>query len=278
MLPRWLQAVPRSGGWMTEVKVVLGFIELALAVKFLANADNVKQWGFLKREIFIGLWIMVGVSVVLYLLGLFRSKNAGKIKYSASRIFFILLFAASTAYLIPGLTNTPAARLKLISGFPPPTCYSVYKNPVNCDKPLLDYEMALKIAKEKHKPILIDFTGWACVNCRRMEEKVWTNAKVEKMMKEDFILVSLYVDERTKLPVSDQMIYKDKNGVEKSIVTIGDKWTAFQIDNFNATSQPQYAIISPDEIALGKTKFYTPVPEEFAAWLQCGLDAFKKKK
>jgi thiol:disulfide interchange protein DsbD len=157
-------------------------------------------------------------------------------------------------------------------------CYSVYANPVNCDKPLLDYERAIQLAREKNKPVLIDFTGWACVNCRRMEENVWTNSQVEKLMKEEFILVSLYVDERTKLPAGQRMVYTDKNGAEKSIVTVGDKWTAFQLDNFNATSQPQYAIISTDEKALVKTKFYTPDPSEFAAWLQCGLDAFRKGK
>jgi len=149
---------------------------------------------------------------------------------------------------------------------------------VNCDKPLLDYEQAIQLARQKNKPVLIDFTGWACVNCRRMEEKVWTNPVVEKLMKEDFILVSLYVDERTKLPAAQQTVYNAKNGTEKSIITIGDKWATFQIENFKAASQPQYAIISPDEKALAKTKFYTPSPSEFAQWLQCGLDAFKKAK
>jgi thiol:disulfide interchange protein DsbD len=147
---------------------------------------------------------------------------------------------------------------------------------VNCDEPLLNYEQAIQLAKKENKPVLIDFTGWACVNCRRMEEKVWTKPQVEKLMKNEFILVSLYVDERTKLPPSEQTIYKTKSGSEKTLLTIGDKWTAFQIDNFDATSQPQYAIISPDEKALVRTKFYTPNPDEFAAWLQCGLDAFQK--
>jgi cytochrome c biogenesis protein CcdA/thioredoxin-related protein len=279
MFPRWLHSLPKSGGWMTEVKVVLGFIELALAIKFLANADNVKQWGILKREVFIGLWVIIGFCIVIYLLGIFRSKSSGlRKRFSVTRIIFIVAFAAGTAYLVPGLLNIPAARLKLISGFPPPTCYSIYENPVNCDKPLLDYEQAIQLARQKNKPVLIDFTGWACVNCRRMEEKVWTNPKVEKLMKEDFILVSLYVDERTKLPASQQTVYHTKSGTEKSIITIGDKWATFQIENFKAASQPQYAIISPDEKALAKTKFYTPNPTEFAQWLQCGLDAFKKTK
>ncbi|MBS1621359.1 MAG: thioredoxin family protein [Bacteroidetes bacterium] len=277
LFPNWLHSMPKSGGWLTDIKVVLGFIELALAVKFLANADNVKQWGILKREVFIGLWIIIGVLIVLYLLGWLRFSHSSPVKrFSKIRIAFLFLFAAATLYLIPGVTNTSWSKLSLISGFPPPLCYSIYKNPVNCDKSLLDYEQAIQLAKKENKPVLIDFTGWACVNCRRMEEKVWTKPYIEKMMRNDFILVSLYVDERTKLPVSQQMLYKAKNGSEKSIVTIGDKWTAFQIDNFNATSQPQYAIISPDEKILVKTKFYTPDASEFASWLQCGLDAFKK--
>ena len=277
MFPRWLESLPKSGGWMTEVKVVLGFVELALAVKFLANADNVKQWGIIKREVFIASWVIIGFCIVAYLLGIFKKKNVSPRKrFSPYKAAFVLLFGAFTVYLIPGLFNIPAARLKFISGFPPPTCYSIYKNPVNCDRPLLDYEQAIKLAKEKHKPLLIDFTGWACVNCRRMEEKVWTNAKVQKLMKEDFILVSLYVDERSKLPVSQQMVYKTKSGIEKSIITVGNKWATFQIENFGATSQPQYAMISPDEKALGKTKFYTPNASEFAQWLECGLKASRK--
>ena len=277
MFPKWLQTIPKSGGWLTDVKVVLGFIELALAVKFLANADNVKQWGFLKREIFVASWVIIGIFIVIYLLGLLRISHRNKPKrFSGTRVFFIILFGLATIYLIPGLTNTSWAKLKMISGFPPPLCYSVYEHPVNCDEPLLDYELALQRARAENKPILIDFTGWACVNCRRMEEKVWTKPQVEKLMKEEFILVSLYVDERRKLPSVQQMRYTTKNGIEKNIITVGDKWTTFQIENFDATSQPQYAIISPDEKALVKTKFYTPNSDEFARWLQCGLDAFEK--
>ncbi len=277
LFPQWLHSIPKSGGWLTDVKVVLGFVELALAVKFLANADNVKQWGILKREVFIGLWVIIGILIVLYLIGKIRFSHSSPVKkFSRTRIAFIIVFAAATLYLIPGLTNTRQAKLGLISGFPPPICYSVYKNPVNCDKPLLDYEAALAIAKRENKPILIDFTGWACVNCRRMEEKVWTRPAVEALMRNDFVLVSLYVDERTPLPASQRTVYKALSGEQKSIVLVGDKWSAFQIDNFHATTQPQYAIISPDEKAMVKTKAYTPDPEAFKAWLECGLRAFKK--
>jgi len=282
MFPNWLQSLPKSGGWMTNVKVVLGFIELALAVKFFSNADLVKQWGLLKREVFIGLWVLIGICIILYLAGKLRFKHDMPVrKFSFTRIFFLLLFTAITAYLVPGLTNTKSANLKLISGFPPPLCYSVYKNPVNCKKgfkPLEDYEEALAKAKKEQKPLLIDFTGWACVNCRKMEESVWTDPTVDSLMHTQFVVVSLYVDERRNLPLSEQTVITTATEGEKSIIKVGDKWSAFQTENFGATSQPQYAIISPDEIALTKTKYYTPNATQFARWLQCGLDAFRRNQ
>lgn len=276
MFPNWLQSLPKSGGWMSEVKVVLGFVELALAVKFFSNADLVKQWGLLKREVFVGFWVVIGACIVVYLLYKMREKK----KLSVTRLLFLLVFLAATVYLIPGLTNTKNANLKLISGFPPPLCYSVYDDPVNCKrgfKPLEDYEEALVKAKKENKPILIDFTGWACVNCRKMEESVWTDPTVDSLMHKEFVVVSLYVDERRQLPIIDQIVFKTSSGAEKPIVTVGDKWATFQTENFGATSQPQYAILGTGEKALTKTKFYTPDADEFAAWLQCGLDAFKKK-
>ena len=283
MFPHWLQSLPKSGGWMTDVKVVLGFLELALAVKFFSNADLVKQWGLLKREIFIGLWILIGLLTVLYLLGKLKIGHSSPVKkFSFTRIAFIILFGAFTLYLVPGLSNTKWADLKLISGFPPPRAYSLYKiekGKAGFFEPMHnDYEGALKLAKEQNKPVLIDFTGWACVNCRRMEEKVWPNAIVDSLMRNEFIVVSLYVDEKKNLPLAEQTVEKISNGTEKSIVSVGDKWSTFQIENFGATSQPQYAIISPEQIALTKTKFYTPDPVEFIKWLECGLDTFKKSK
>jgi thiol:disulfide interchange protein DsbD len=150
---------------------------------------------------------------------------------------------------------------------------------VNCEKgvdPLKnDYEAALVLAKKENKPILVDFTGWACVNCRRMEEKVWTDPEVKNLMQNDFIVVSLYVDERKNLPAVEQTIFTTRDGQQKQITTVGDKWATFQSENFNAVSQPQYAIISPGEKVLTKTKYYTPNPKEFAAWLHCGLQADK---
>lgn len=281
LFPNWLQSLPKSGGWLTSVKIVLGFLELALAVKFLSNADLVKQWHLLEREVFIAIWIVIGIAIVLYLCGVIRFGHDSRPKFTKARIFFIVLFSAFTLYLLPGVTNTKWARLTLISGFPPPYGYSVYDHPVNYEtgvEPLHnEYEKALQIAKEQNKPVLIDFTGWACVNCRRMEENVWVDEEVKSLMKNDFIVVSLYVDERKKLPASEQFEYKTKNGAVKPIITVGDKWATFQSENFNAVAQPQYAIISPDEKALTKTKAYTPSAGEFSDWLKCGLEAYEQQ-
>ena len=266
---------------MNELKAVFGFIELAMAVKFLSNADLVKQWHLLPREVFIGLWVAISLAIVLYLVGVIRFPHDSKRKWTPLRIGFVTLFAAITIYLIPGVTNTRAANLSLISGFPPPVCYSVYHEPINCVEsiePLKDYNEALQLAKQQNKPLLIDFTGWACVNCRKMEENVWPNEEVKALMKNEFVVVSLYVDERKKLPAAQQVQYKTKTGEEKSIVTVGDKWATFQSENFNAVAQPQYAIISTDEKALTKTKAYTDDPKEFAEWLKCGLEAHRSKK
>ncbi|HZH94288.1 MAG TPA: cytochrome c biogenesis protein CcdA, partial [Flavisolibacter sp.] len=254
LFPGWLQSMPKSGGWLSSVKVVLGFLELAMAVKFLSNADLVKQWGFLKREVFIGIWIVIGIGIVLYLLGVIRFAHDSKPKMSKARWGFVLLFSAATLYLVPGLTNTPAAALRLISGFPPPLSYSLYHRTISIEPIHNDYEKALQLSRQQNKPMLIDFTGWACVNCRRMEENVWIDPEVESLMKNNFIVVSLYVDERKMLPATERMEYTTKTGDKKSILTVGDKWATFQSENFNAVAQPQYAIISPDEKALTKTK------------------------
>ncbi len=280
LFPQWLGSLPKSGGWLGSVKVVLGFLELAMAIKFLSNADLVEQWGLVKREIFIGFWILIGFLITLYLMGRIRFPHDSPFKkMSAARAAFLVFFGIATIYLLPGVTNTAAANLTLISGFPPPLCYSVYKNPVNCAhgvETLRDYEEALALAKKLNKPLLIDFTGWACVNCRRMEENVWTDPEVRKRMMDSFVVVSLYVDERRLLPAASQMLYTTKDGAQKNIITVGDKWATFQSENFNAVSQPQYALVSPDEKILTYTKGYTPKASEFSQWLDCGLSAFRK--
>lgn len=278
MFPNWLQSLPKSGGWMTDVKVVLGFLELALAIKFLSNADLVMQWGLVKRELFIALWIVIGVLIVLYLLGKLRiGHSTPPKKFSFVRVGFIILTGAFTLYLVPGLTNTKYGDLRLISGFPPPMTYSFYKHQhKKLFEPIHnDLSSALAIAKKENKPVLIDFTGWACVNCRRMEDNIWPDKLVDSLMRHHFVVVSLYVDERRDLPLAEQNVVQLTNGTKKTIETVGDKWATFQIENFGATAQPQYAILNTDSIALTKTKFYTPNSDAFGEWLQCGLEAYQ---
>ncbi|MFZ9661985.1 MAG: protein-disulfide reductase DsbD family protein, partial [Chitinophagaceae bacterium] len=275
MFPNWLSSMPKSGGWLNTVKVVLGFIELALALKFLSNADLVAHWGILPRELFFGIWIIIGLGLIAYLLGWIQFPHDSKnTSISLIRKSFTFIVIAFTIYLLPGLTNTKWANLSLVSGFPPPTCYSLYRAPVNCEEPLKDLDEARRIAKETGKPILIDFTGWACVNCRKMEENVWIKPEVKKLM-EQYVLVSLYVDDKKKLPVTQQFSYMTRDSINKRIVTVGDKWATFQTENFNASSQPWYVAMSADNQLLTSPVGYTPSTIEFSAWLNCGLTAFK---
>lgn len=281
LFPNWLNSLPKSGGWLNSVKVVLGFIEVALAIKFLSNADLVKHWGLLKREVFVGIWILCGIGITLYLLGKIKFPHDSPIKkLSKARFLLAASFCVFTIYLIPGLTNTKYANLSLISGFPPPLCYSVYQNPVNCKdfEPLKDYELAVQKSKTENKPILIDFTGYACVNCRRMEENVWTDPEVKALMTEKFILVSLYVDDKQRLPAAKQFTYTTKEGTAKEILTVGDKWATFETENFKNNAQPLYAILNGDEKLMNNPVGYTPGIKEYKDWLLCGLDAFAKSK
>jgi thiol:disulfide interchange protein DsbD len=278
LFPQWLNSLPKSGSWLNTVKVVLGFIELALALKFLSNADLVAHWGIIKREVFFGIWILIFIGLASYLMGWIRFPHDDRNqKISIPRKIIALVVFAFTIYIAPGVSNTKAAHISLVSGFPPPVCYSVYADPVNCDEPLTDYEEALKMAREQNKPILIDFTGWACVNCRKMEENVWTKQEVQDLMN-DYILVSLYVDDKALLPATAQQVYTTKGGATVTIKTVGTKWSLFQTENFNASSQPWYVAISPDEQVLSRPVGYTPDAKQYADWLKCGLDAFNKIK
>jgi len=281
LFPNWLNSLPKSGGWLNSVKVVLGFVEVALAIKFLSNADLVMHWGILKREVFFAIWILCGAGITLYLLGKIKFPHDSPIKkLSKARIILAIAFGAFTVYLIPGLTNTKWANLTLISGFPPPLYYSIYQSGecilnLNCSH---DYEEGLKMAKAANKPILLDFTGYACVNCRRMEENVWSDPEVYKIMKEKYIVISLYVDDKKNLPAAKQFTYTTKEGVQKEIITVGNKWATFETENFKNNAQPLYAILNGDEILLNNPVGYTPSIKEYKDWLLCGLDAFEKKK
>lgn len=279
MFPNWLNALPKSGGWLTTVKVVLGFLEVALAFKFLSNADLVMHWGILKREIFIGIWVIVFALLSLYLFGLIRFKHDSPIKKLPKvRLLLGIITSAFTLYLIPGVTNNPKwNNLSLISGFPPPLYYSIYQQKSDCILSLnctRDYNEGLKMAREQNKPMLIDFTGYACVNCRRMEENVWTKPDVYQLLHEKFIIVSLYVDDKKKLPANQQFTYTTKDGLVKEIKTVGDKWATFQTENFKNNSQPWYAVMNTNEELMTHPVGYVPDSKEYLKWLQAGYDAF----
>lgn len=279
LFPNWLSSLPKSGGWLNTVKVVLGFIELGLAFKFLSNADLVQHWGLLKREIFIGIWILVAVGLALYLFGIIRFPHDGpKKKISKTRFALGSLSFLFVLYLIPGLTNTPSANLKLLSGFPPPLFYSVYEKETEGPLGLKAYkswEEGLAASKAENKPILLDFTGWACVNCRKMEEQVWSNPEVYDMINNEFILISLYVDDKMELSEQDKFNYVRENGGIKKIRTVGDKWATFQTVNFRNNSQPFYVLLDPDVKILNQPVGYTPNEKEYFNWLKDGLSKFK---
>ncbi|MAU14581.1 MAG: hypothetical protein CMH46_03470 [Muricauda sp.] len=273
MFPAWLNSLPKSGGWMTTVKVVLGFLELALAFKFLSNADLVGNWGIFKREIFLGIWVLLFILMTLYLFGILRFPHDGPRKnLSPARKFTGIVSFAFTVYLILGLFNI--THLKLLSGFPPPSFYSVVETESDCPLGLdcyKDFEEGVAYAKEMNKPILLDFTGWACVNCRKMEENVWSDPSVYPILKEDYVLISLYVDDRKELPESEQFDFKYDSGRVKTIETVGQKWGTFQTINFNAASQPYYVLLSPDMEVLNESVQYVDV-ETYEAWLKSGLE------
>ncbi|WP_047414724.1 protein-disulfide reductase DsbD [Cellulophaga sp. Hel_I_12] len=277
LFPAWLNSLPKSGGWMTTVKVVLGFLELALALKFLSNADLVGNWGILKRELFLGIWILLFALLALYLFGILRFPHDGpRQKLAATRKIVAFISAGFVLYLVLGLAKV--IPLKLLSGFPPPEFYSVFEQEsdcplgVNCFK---DFDEGVAYAKTINKPILLDFTGWACVNCRKMEENVWTEPDIYPMIKNDYVLISLYIDDRKELPELEQFDFKFNSGRVKRIETIGQKWGTFQTLNFNAASQPYYVLLSPDLKVLNTEIQYTDA-QTYKAWLIKGLENFRE--
>ncbi|MEP3205038.1 MAG: cytochrome c biogenesis protein CcdA, partial [Gilvibacter sp.] len=208
MFPNWLTSLPKSGGWLNTVKVFLGFLELGFALKFLSNADLVNQWGLLLREVFIAIWILVGIGLAAYMFGLIRFPHDGpKGKLSAGRITIGIVSLAFIGYLVPGLFNPPKSDLKLLSGFVPPMFYSVYDrdvNDVHGEYVFDNFDQGIAAAQLLDKPIMIDFTGWACVNCRKMEEQVWIEPQVKKLLHDQFVIISLYVDDRVLLAAQEQ--------------------------------------------------------------------------
>ncbi len=278
--PQMLQSIPKSGSWLNTFKIVLGFLEVGLAFKFLSNADLVSHWHLLKREIFIGIWILVGLGLSAFLFGWLRFKHDPvPAKLSHFRKGMAFFFLALTLYLVPGLTNTSWANLKLISGFPPPLYYSIYKPDSDCILDLNcahDYASGLAMARAQKKPLLIDFTGYACVNCRRMEENVWSDEKIHALMKEKYIVVSLYVDDKKKLPSAQQTVHKANDGSIRKIITYGDLWATFESENFNNNAQPLYVLMNTEEQLLTHPVAYTPDKDEYFSWLTKGNEAFQK--
>lgn len=283
LFPNWLSSLPKSGGWLNTVKVVLGFAEVALAFKFLSNADLVEHWGLLKREIFIAIWMLCALGMAMYLFGFIRFPHDGpKTKRRPfGNIAVGVIGLAFMFYLIPGLTNTNYANLKLLSGFPPPLFYSIYDK--ETDAPLgleayKDFYEGMAVAKAEGKPVMIDFTGWACVNCRKMEEQVWSREEIFKVISEEYVLISLYVDDRKELPNEEQFNFLKPSGGTKLIETIGDKWATFQTVNFKNNSQPYYVLMDSDYNLLSVPVGYTPDSDDYLKWLQAGLDTFNKKQ
>ena len=269
--PKLIKNIPKSGGWMNTLKVTLGFLELALALKFLSNADLIGGWNFLKREIFIILWALISLSLGIYLIGglnFIKNYNTNlKLKLYSS-IPFVFSF-----YLIYSLFSDKN-ELKFLSGFPPPEFYTIQKTDNDCPLNLncfKDYNKGYDYAKINNKPILIDFTGWACVNCRRMEENVWSDPEIFSLLNNEFVLISLYVDDRKKLDIKDQFNFKFLNGRIKKIESLGQKWATFQAINFNSASQPYYAQINTDLELLNSPIQYSG-KKEFKNWLKKGLE------
>lgn len=290
--PGWLNSLPQSGGWLNSVKVVLGFLELALAFKFLSNADLVVQAGYLTRELFIAIWIGVFGAMALYLFGAFRLPHDSPIeKLSIGRLLLGITTIIFTVYLIPGLWGAP---LKLISGFPPPKFYSESPQGVGAAGAVVaesgeshgesahcphnldcfhDYEEGLAHAKSVNKPVLLDFTGWACVNCRKMEEQVWSDPAVLDRLRNDVVLISLYVDDKRELPKDEQREVKIGSKT-KQIETVGNKWSYFQASRYGSNSQPQYVLLDHNEEKLVEPTAYDPDIQKYLNWLDRGIQKF----
>ena len=275
LFPNLLKTLPKSGSWMNTFKVILGFLELGFAFKFLSNADLVEHWGILKREVFIGIWFVVSVLLFLYLIGAFKFPHETK-KIKTPRFNYILgfVFLGAALYLFPALLPSGSQKARLLSGFSPPSFYSIYPKSNDCPLGLncfKDFKSGYSYAKSQGKPILLDFTGWACVNCRRIEENVWTDPEVFKLINDEFVLISLYVDDRKELPKEDQIILKYKSGKSKQIKTIGDKSSTFQAINFKSASQPYYVLLDKDLRILNKPIQYTS-KDNYLNWLKEGLN------
>jgi thiol:disulfide interchange protein len=264
LFPSWLKSLPKSGGWLNSVKVVLAFLELALALKFLSVADLAYGWRILDREVFLSVWIVIFVLLGFYLLGKIRFSHDSESKHtSVLGVFLAIVSFAFSVYLIPGLWGAP---LKSISAFAPPLYtqdFNLYNNEVH--PAFTDYDQGMAYAAQKKLPVVVDFSGFGCVNCRKMEASVWTDATVRELLKNDFVLISLFVDDKTKLAKSYDV---QENGRATTIETVGDKWSYLQRYKFGANAQPFYVMLDNNGKPLNRSYAFDESPADFVKWLK----------
>ena len=272
LFPSLLKSTPKSGSWMNTIKVVLGFIELAFALKFLSVADLAYGWRLLDREVFLAIWIALFGLLGAYLMGWLRfPHDEPEHRTNVPQFFLGLLSFAFTIYMIPGLWGAP---LKAISAFTPPMYTQDYKiiQTTVVEAPFKDYEQGMAFAKEQHKPVIIDFTGFGCVNCRKMEAAVWTDEEVARRLTQDYVLISLYVDDKTPLA---QPVEVEINGQKRTLRTVGDKWSYLQATKFGANTQPFYVLLDPQGTPLAPSRSYDEDIQEYINWLDAGLTKYK---
>lgn len=274
LFPSWLKSMPKSGGWMNVIKVTLGFLELAFALKFLSVADLAYGWRILDRETFLALWIVLFALLGFYLLGKIKfPHDDDDTKVSVPRFFLALASLAFAVYMVPGLWGAP---LKAVSAFAPPMQtqdFNLYNNEVHAK--FDDYDAGMKYAREHGKPVMLDFTGYGCVNCRKMELAVWTDMKVADLINNDYVLITLYVDNKTRLPEPVKVM---ENGTERTLRTVGDKWSYLQRVKFGANAQPFYVLIDNEGKPLNKSYSYDEDIDKYVDFLQAGLNNYNKKK
>ncbi len=272
LFPSWLKSMPKSGGWMNVIKVTLGFLELAFALKFLSVADLAYGWRLLDRETFLALWIVIFALLGMYLLGKIKfPHDDDDTKVSVPRFFMALASLAFAVYMVPGLWGAP---LKAVSAFAPPMQtqdFNLYKNEVHAK--FNDFDAGMEYARQQGKPVMIDFTGYGCVNCRKMELAVWTDPTVSKLLNEDYVLITLYVDEKTKLPEPVKVM---ENGTERTLRTVGDKWSYLQRSKFGANAQPFYVLLDNEGMPLNKSYSYDEDIQKYVEFLQTGLKNYKR--
>ena len=273
LFPSWLKSMPKSGGWMNVIKVTLGFLELAFAFKFLSVADLAYGWGLLDRETFLAIWIVLFALLGFYLLGKIKfPHDDDDTRVSVSRFFLALASLAFAVYMVPGLWGAP---LKAVSAFAPPLKtqdFNLYTNEVHAQ--FTDYDLGMEYALQQGKPVMLDFTGYGCVNCRKMELAVWTDSKVSDLINNDYVLITLYVDDKTPLPAPVKI---QENGKERTLRTVGDKWSYLQRVKFGANAQPFYVLIDNEGNPLNKSYSYDEDIAKYVDFLQTGLENFSAR-